>query len=722
MNISRYFLGIAAALLLGTLAACGGGGGGDGAGGGGGSAPLQYAGNSSAAVVTTTNASTLTANALGGGSEVAGATSSIAGASEASGGQGQIDVGRRLVRSVRATVAKPRTEVRLTAVPVDETEACQNGGTVRTFGDVSPGGTGTVNVTYSNCNVDGESLTGSATMRIDSFNLTLLIPLDFTISFGRLAMRGTSNVDIAGSLRVLVNLGAQSETITENVVALSNTTGRMTRSENLVFIDAYNNLLSPSSYSESINGRLYDSVHGFVDIITVTPLVFPTLSQPFPSSGELLLTGAANARIRATANSATLLVLALDLDNNGAFETQARLNWADLAGAVGANLADTDGDGMHDSWESAFGLNPNANDANADPDSDGFDNAAEYQGGTRPNVADATLPPPPNPGPLPPGTVSGRLVTIPNVSDLVYDAVTQRIYAAVRTNPGSVVPINPLDGALGTPIVVGRNPVKLALSADGQFLYVGFEAAIGGASEVQRINLTTTQAVDLTIPLGNSQFNGPQFAEDIHVLPGSSTSIAVSLRNFGFSPRHEGVAIYDGAARRTTMTPGHTGSNVIEFSASASTLYGYNNETTEFGFRTMAVTASGVTVTANYTSFQSPILISGFNTDIHFGGGFIFSTEGKMIDPIARTVVRTFTLPGTFSNLVVSEPSLNRVFYQTSFTIRAFDTGSGSEVGSASVAGMTGNPGSLIRWGAKGLAFRTDTGQIFMVESTSWIP
>jgi hypothetical protein len=719
-NISRYFSRTAAALLLGTLAACGGGGGGDGpSGGGGGSTPVQYSGNTSAAVVTTTNAGKLTANAVG-GSEVAAVTSSIAGASEASEGQGQIDIARRLVRSVRATAAKPRTDVRLTAVPVDETEPCQNGGSVRTFGDVSPSGTGTVNVTYSNCTVDGESLTGSATMRIDSYALALFIPLDFTISFVRLALRGTSNIDMTGSLRVQVNLGPQSETITENVIALYNTTGRMTRSENLVFIDAYDNMVSPSSYSESINGRLYDSVHGFVDIITVTPLVFSTMSQPFPGIGELLLTGAANARIRATANSASLLMLELDLDNNGAFETQARLNWADLAGAAGANLADTDGDGMHDSWESAFGLNPNLNDRSLDPDGDGANNLTEYQAGTRPNVADATVPPPPNPGPLPPGPVNGQQVVLANNSDIVYDAVTHRIYAAVRTNPGSVVPINPLDGALGTPITVGRNPVKLALSADGQFLYVGFEAAVGGASEVQRINLTT-QAVDLTIPLGNSQFNGPQFAEDIHVLPGSPTSIAVSLRNIGISPRHEGVAIYDGATRRLTKTPGHTGSNVIEFSASADTLYGYNNETTEFGFRTMAVTASGVTVTDNYTSFQSPILIYGF-TDIHFGGGFIFSTEGKMIDPIARTVVRTFTLPGTFSNLVVSEPSLNRVFYQTSFTIRAFDTGSGTEVGSASVPGMSGNPASLIRWGAKGLAFRTDTGQIFMVESTSWIP
>jgi hypothetical protein len=601
---------------------------------------------------------------------------------------------------------------------VDETEACQNGGTVRTFGDLSPGGTGTVNLTYSNCTVDGESLTGSATMRIDSVKITPpVIPLDFTISFSRLALRGTSNVDMTGSLRVLVNLGAQSETITENVVTLYTTTGRMTRSENLVFIDAYNDLLSPSSYSESINGRLYDSVHGFVDIITVTALVFPTLSQPFPNSGHLLLTGAANARIHAMGNSATLLVLALDLDNNGALETQARLNWADLAGAVGANLADTDGDTMHDSWESAFGLNPNLDDRTLDPDSDGFDNLAEYQAGTRPNVADATLPPPPVPGPLPPGPVTGMNIVLANNSALIYVPLSDRIYAAVRGNPGSVVPINPATGVAETPISVGIDPVVLARSDNGQYLYVGLD----GQPVVQRIVLAT-KTVDLTITLGSDPFFGDWYAEDIAVLPGSPGSIAVSLKKKSFSPRHEGVAIYDGATRRMTKTPGHTGSNVIEFSASADTLYGHNNESTEFGFRRLAVTANGVAEIDVETSFDPPVLFSGFNADMRFGGGFIFTTEGRMIDPIARTVVRTFALQSPFGNLVVAEPTLNRVFYQSSNTIRAFDTGSGTEVGNASVAGATGNPASLIRWGAKGLAFRTDTGQIFMVQSTSWIP
>ena len=85
-------------------------------------------------------------------------------------------------------------------------------------------------------------------------------------------------------------------------------------------------------------------------------------------------------------------------------------------------------------------------------------------------------------------------------------------------------------------------------------------------------------------------------------------------------------------------------------------------------------------------------------------------------------MVRTFTLPSMFGNLVVSEPGLNRVFYMSGNTIRAFDTGSGTEVGSAAVNGTTGEATRLIRWGTKGLAFRTTTGQIFIQQSSSWIP
>ncbi len=55
-------------------------------------------------------------------------------------------------------------------------------------------------------------------------------------------------------------------------------------------------------------------------------------------------------------------------------------------------LADTDGDGLADAWETANGLNPNdPADANTDADSDGLSNLAEYRSGTSPTNAASRL-------------------------------------------------------------------------------------------------------------------------------------------------------------------------------------------------------------------------------------------------------------------------------------------------------------------------------------------
>ena len=78
-----------------------------------------------------------------------------------------------------------------------------------------------------------------------------------------------------------------------------------------------------------------------------------------------------------TALSSALANLALDLNNDGSFEIQARVQWTALKGPAGADIGDSDGDGMHNGWETAF----NVSDPSADPDGDGISNLAEYQGG-----------------------------------------------------------------------------------------------------------------------------------------------------------------------------------------------------------------------------------------------------------------------------------------------------------------------------------------------------
>lgn len=105
-----------------------------------------------------------------------------------------------------------------------------------------------------------------------------------------------------------------------------------------------------------------------------------------------------------------------------------------------------------------------------------------------------------------------------------------------------------------------------------------------------------------------------------------------------------------------------------------------------------------------------------------------YTTTGRVIDPLARTVVRTFSLPTTVGNLVKSDATIGRVFFLTGdgssgiWSIRAFDPNTRQLLGNENIPGVTGDPGSLIRWGSKGLAFRTTGGQVFLIESPQLIP
>ena len=396
----------ASSLVLG-LTACGGGGGGS-------SAPadptasfppqtaLTYTGAVTPAAVTAANAGVLASNVLGASASgtasggVATGVSAQTSSTPEPQPTGAAGIGRRLAKALRSADLAPANTGARTAAAIDQSTPCDSG-SMRIFGNVSDtNGTGTVNVHYLNCRTGTDTVNGPATLRIDSVSNGVIT--DGTLTFTRVNFSGPGvNSDLTGTIRTQVSTTATSatETLTQNTVLLDNSNGRMTQANNVRIVNVYDDVDSPSFFTQAITGSVCDNTAGCTTIQTNTipttapwgPFYFSTIGQSFPDWGEMVLTGASNSRIRVTSLGNALAKVEVDANGDGTYENTARMRWVDFDTAIGADLGDNDGDGMHNSWESQKGLNPNSNDATADTDNDGWNNITEYRRGSEPNTS-----------------------------------------------------------------------------------------------------------------------------------------------------------------------------------------------------------------------------------------------------------------------------------------------------------------------------------------------
>jgi uncharacterized repeat protein (TIGR01451 family) len=489
--MGRALAGLAAGILFVGLAGCSGGGGGGGGGaavggGGGGDTPLAYIGNNNPATLTASNAGSVTANVVGSG-DVAQAVSIAAIAPES----GTIDVGRLLQRSVRAIFTKPRTGKLTSAIPFDENFDCDTG-SLHVFGTLNDSGLGTLQAQYNDCRTGDVIANGSGSVRVDAFDLVSEIPTDFTATLVRLTLSGSVAGEVSGTLRTRLDLTASTITTTANLVARFGS-GTMTKSENLTYVDVIN----ATGFTESVSGRVFHSVHGFVDISTTVPLAFATLTQDFPNNGMLLLTGANGTAVRVTALSPTQLNLAVDADGNGIFEIAVLLAWSDLSGPVGANLGDDDHDGMPNGWEIANGFDPNnPADALQDADGDGATNLVEYQAATNPR----------NAGSQPPAVglsiqASDGPDPAPTGSDVTYTLTVSNSSTLAATN---VVVVDTL-----SPSVTLRSSIATQGSCSGTTLVTCTLGTVNGSSTVTItivVRPTTQGVVINTATVSTSSF------------------------------------------------------------------------------------------------------------------------------------------------------------------------------------------------------------------------
>lgn len=300
-------------------------------------------------------------------------------------------------------------------------------------------------------------------------------------------------------------------------------------------------------------------------------------------------------------------------------------------------------------------------------------------------------------------------------NDLVYDSVTNKIYASIPSangaNGNSIGVINPNTYLLENTIFIGSEPTVLAISDNGQYIYAGFT----GTSTIRRFDVST-QTAGLQFSLGSDPFFGAFYAQDIEVMPGNPTTIAVSRRRPNVSPTHGGVAIYDNNVMRPTTTPDHTGSNKFEFTGTNS-LIGYNTESTEYGLRRLSVNAGGVT----NVSVSSGVL-SGFNLDFIYKNNSIYATNGTIVDISAAPFVS-----GQFTNVygpVVYDNYYNRVCFASydssgNIIFKRFNPNTYLLFDSLPITQTFGTVKSLITCGNGCYAFNTTDNKVIIIKDST---
>jgi len=470
---------IFACLLAVGLASCGGGGGDSGSGSGSSTrspvptqTPIAYSGVTTGAALSATNTGAIASNIVGssgaavGGSILAG-VSAQGGEPAAEQPTGVVGLASRLASAMRANdIGRGQEGSAKTGATIAQTIPCDSGSITVNGSTNDSTGQGSATVDYIDCRTGSDTINGPAALTIRSYDAARGIITDGTMNFTRVRFTGPGfSADLSGTVDMVISVSSSRETFTQNIVVQNNATGRQLRAEDLVIVNDYDTVTPPSSFfTQSISGRVYDSTHGFVTVSTATapftspwgPLYYSTRSQSFPDWGIINLAGATGTA-RITALGIDLAKIEVDAGNDGTYETSARVKWSEFGTNMSSDLGDSDGDGMHNSWELARGTNPNsAGDRTSDRDGDGYTNYEEYLAGT--NAATN--------GSVPEAV---RRLWVTNVQDLAFDSSTGMIQ--VFTGSGSGVLLDPVTRELGATFSGATNPTRTndRTTADGAF-------------------------------------------------------------------------------------------------------------------------------------------------------------------------------------------------------------------------------------------------------------
>ena len=361
--------------------------------------PLSYVGKTDPADITLTSAPTLLVNVIHGTSTASDMVTGVqASTSNPESGNAAIAtdyIETLLHYSLNNSIGSAFSGYYIPlGLAINETLGCDSGYITMqgTVDDMT--GAGDLAVNYVNCVLDGTTYNGSGTMTVhyidvytESMSATFYFPLlkvsspDYSG-----AISGSISVDDSYNYGIQLN-----ETITLNVVISNDTAVKMYKFENYMTQISISNVYDCySGATQALNGAVYDSIHGGMTVQTINPLSISSCISTHPESGGPLIMIGNAAKMQLTVESNKHVLLEFDLDNNGVYEIVRYVLWQEFDDYVSIDLADRDDDGMHNSWETLYTLNPDVDDADVDDDFDGYTNLQEYQGGSNPLLPSST--------------------------------------------------------------------------------------------------------------------------------------------------------------------------------------------------------------------------------------------------------------------------------------------------------------------------------------------
>lgn len=325
--------------------------------------------------------------------------------------------------------------------------------------------------------------------------------------------------------------------------------------------------------------------------------------------------------------------------------------------------------------------------------------------------------------PLPGGGISPS-VTVTPYQTLVIDPAalvsvpsTGMLYAAIpssaTSNPNTVIPINAATGALGTPIPVGNNPGFLAVSSDGSYLYV----ANTTDETVQRINLTT-DAVEATFPYTPNIYCltcATLDATDLETVPGSPQEVLLAQGSILSLFNDAGLVNYIPTSACCYADPGFTS---IALAGNPLTIYGLPFSYGGGFFQTVNLTNSGLQYTRPTGYTGGPNDTTG--AQVISDGTLLYTSAGQVWNPSTPAEVGAFPVQTdnatSYPNMrnINLDASLGEIYVIGDQTYNDSDAAVISAYGTKSLT-LTGTlafpqfyypyMGSIVRWGANGVAF-----------------